>query len=290
MKLNDYIYGLLYGDGVIQTKHNKEYLFFSTTHKELADMLSNEFSKVGIKYSRYTRSYDTPEKENYEILEIIESNDITLLKYLNENNYRSANITERLIISPDFIRGYLETKGSLFKYFSRRSEAWRISLSGQKEELRYIESHLSKLLDIKFSKLTQRKEREDIGIISGSYRISIQNRNGIAKFIYWIDNGEQVSKYLKQKIDEFKSFHETTPFNVKRKIFKHYKNAVKFMARTMELEIKGVRGGGGSIGYKPIYLWEANNKTMEFQGWEGAYNWICKEFKNKTGFEPPKVE
>lgn len=287
--VNDYILGLLYGDGCFQIKDGYEWFFFSTTHKEISDKIKKTLKENNVAHFSHHRDFEHGHKhDKWEILEIIEITDKRFISYLKEQGFKSEIHHERIRISKDFIRGYLETKGTLFKSDSRGSEFWRISFSGSYEDVAYIKNKLEPLLNIEFSQIVRRKEREDKGIISESYRINIQNRIGLAKLIEFLD-GEEVSEYLKQRIDGFKYFHKTTPFNMKRKVFKHYKYATQFMSRELGLDLKGMRSGGRK-GFKPIYLYENGIEVLGFAGWEKAYRWISQEFEEKTGFNAPKVE
>lgn len=288
--INDYILGLLYGDGSFQMKEKYELFFFSTTHKELADKVEDSLNINNIHHSRFQRVYGKGhEKENYEILEIIEIYNKDFHKFLIENGFKSDKASERVKTNPHFIRGYLETKGTLFQSYSRDSEFWRVAFSGNYDDVQYIKESLEERLNIEFHNVTRRKERESLGIVSKSFRLSIQNRIGIAKLIEYINVGD-VSEYLKQRIEGFTQFNTSTPHNMKKKVFKHYKYAVGFMARELGLTMKGVKNAVGAKGFKPVYLWEDDTPILGFKGWTMAYKWICLEYKEKTGFNPPPVE
>ena len=287
---DNYFLGILYGDGYFQKRYNKEYYIFSTTHKEIANKVRGTLEQNKSHYKHYNGEFEEGHtKENYGILEIFEIHDENICKYLNKCGFQSPNASERIQIGKDFIRGYLETKGSIIKYHTRKSEAWRISLSGNREDLEYIKNSLEEKLNINFSKILQRKERIDEGIISTSYRLNLQNRPGVAKLLSYIEDKE-TTEYIKEKIKTFKQYHTSTPHNMKRKIFKHYKFAVGFMAKELGLTIKGVRGGIQVNGERPIYLWKDNEVEFTFNGWNGAYEWIQKEYEEKTGYNSPKVE
>lgn len=287
--INDYILGLLYGDGHFLKKENYELFMFSTTHKEIADKIMVTLKDNGIKYSSFNRSFgEGHDNENWEILEIVEIYDKSFHKILENNHFKSSEASERIKINGDFIRGYLETSGTMFTFYQRNSEFWRIALSGNEQDVYYLKEQLEKVMHIQMTNVIRRKEREALGIISESFRVTIQNREGLAKFIKYIE-GEEVSEYLGQKMKAFNHFHATTPFNMK-KVFKHYKYAVGFMAKELGLVIKGARGGGGKRGFKPVYMWEDDEPVLCFAGWERAYKWISIEFEKETRMIPPKVE
>ena len=287
---DNYLLGVLYGDGYFQKRYNREYFIFSTTHKELASKVQQTLEQNEVQYKHYQREFEEGHsKENYGILEIFEIHDEKFCRYIKECGFQSKKASERIRIDENFLMGFLETKGSLIKYYNRKSVAWRISFSGNQEDLEYLKETLEEKLNISFSKILQRKERIDDGIISASYRLTLQNRPGVAKLLSYIEDRE-ATEYIKQKIRSFEQFHASTPFNMKRKIFKHYKFAVGFMAKELGLTIKGIRGGGQVIGDRPIHLWEEDVITSTFNGWQGAYEWIQNEYEVKTGFTPPKVE
>jgi len=288
--LNDYILGLLYGDGSYTVKEGREFFLFSTVHKELADRVMKSFNDNHIKYSHHVRSFEVGhEKENYGELELVEIYDKKLLSILGEKQFKSEHAEERIKLSNDFLRGFLETKGTLFQSNSRGSIFWRISFSGNEKDIHFLKESLERMLGIAISSVVQRREREELGIISKSYRINIQNREGVSKLVEYIE-GEEVSTYLKERIEGFKLFDKITPFNMKKKVFKHHKFAVGFMAREMNLDLKGIRGISIKDRQKPVFLFENEEVKLCFRNWEQAYNWIREEYQEKTGKNPPKVE
>lgn len=286
---DNYILGLLYGDGYFQLKYRYEWFMFSTTHKELSDKVINYLDKNSIKYFNHRRHFPKGhKKENYEILEIIEITDEKYRDYLLSHGFLSDNSNERIKWNKDFIRGIIETKGSLFSYQSRNSISWRISFSGNKDDIEYIKHMLETKLNISTGTVFRRKDREGEGVISQSYRFFVQNREGIRKIINFIKEGD-MSKYLGEMIEKFEKFDAETPYNMKRKVFKHYKFAVGAMARDLGIVIKGKRGGGGKRGFKPVYLWEDDTEKLCFAGWEHAYKWTCKLYEEELGRIPPVV-
>ncbi|SFD42078.1 hypothetical protein SAMN05216238_101261 [Lentibacillus persicus] len=288
--LNNYLLGILYGDGYIQIINNRETVFFSTTHKEIADKLVSNLSNYGIIHNHYTRNNDVDsKKENYEILEVIQITDPRFLQELKECGYASSAVEARIKFDSDFLRGYMESKGTFFKSHSRGSEFWRISISGNYEDLTYIKKLFETNLGIKVGEVLQRREREAYGVYSNSYRLSTQSRDAVTKIIQLI-KGEEISTYLKEKIKGFDRFHANTPFNAKRRVFKHYRNATLAMARELGLTIKGIRGSTGTKGFRAIFLWEADCPVLCFKGWEGAYKWVSKEYEKSTGYRAPMVE
>jgi len=290
MVFNDYVMGLLYGDGSFTMKENREFYLFSSVHKELADKIEIALQSNDIRYSRFARVHDAEgETSNYETLELVEIYDNRFLDFIVNSGFKSESVEDYFKTTGDFLRGYLETKGTLFQSNSRGNIFWRISFSGSEEEIKFLKSFLEKTLDIAVSNIVQRNERQEQGIISKSFRISIQNRLGVAKLVEYTD-GEEVSAYLKERVDGFKLFDKTNPFNMKRKVYKHYKYAVGFMAREMQLDIKGIRGISIKDRQKPLFLFEDEEIKQCFRNWESTYYWICEEYKSKTGKNPPKVE
>ncbi|OJT57358.1 hypothetical protein [Bacillus licheniformis] len=286
---NDYILGLLYGDGHFQIKDRYEWFMFSTTHKELSDKVINYLDENNIKYFNHRRHFPKGHKnENYEILEIIEITDVKFRKFLLSQGFLSDNASERIKWNRDFIRGIIETKGSLFTYQHRNSIAWRISISGNEDDVKYIKYMLETELNVSVGDVFRRRERESEGIISESYRLNIQNRACVREVVNFI-KGENISKYLNEMIEKFEKFDAETPYNMKRKVFKHYKFAVGAMARDLGIVIKGKRGGGGKRGFKPVYLWEGDKEIACFSGWGNAYKWICKVYEEELGRIPPEV-
>ncbi|QKY68714.1 LAGLIDADG family homing endonuclease [Lentibacillus sp. CBA3610] len=160
MMLNNYLLGILYGDGYIQIINNRETVFFSTTHKEIADKLVSKLTNYGIIHNHYTRNHEAnSQKENYEILEVIQITDQEFLWKLKESGYDSSAAEVRIKSDSDFLRGYMEAKGTLFKSQSRGSEFWRISISGNYEDLIYIKKLFETHLGIKVGEVLQRRER-----------------------------------------------------------------------------------------------------------------------------------
>ena len=118
--LNDYLLGILYGDGYLQIVKNQELLFSSTTPKELADRLVSALIDNNIKHSYFKRTYDTNrQKKNYEILEIIQITDENFIEKIKNDGYNSKIVKERFKFNLNFLRGYIETEGSLFQSNSR---------------------------------------------------------------------------------------------------------------------------------------------------------------------------
>lgn len=290
MVFNDYVMGLLYGDGSFTMKENREFYLFSSVHKELADKIEIALQSNDIRYSRFARVHDADgETSNYETLELVEIYDKRFLDFIVSSGFKSESVEDYFKTTGDFLRGYLETKGTLFQSSQRGNLFWRISFSGSEKEIKYLKLFLETTLDISVSNIVQRNERQELGIISASFRISIQNRTGVAKLVEYID-GEEISVYLKERVEGFKLFDKTTPFNLQKKAFKHYKNAVGFMTREMKLDIRGIRGISIKDRQKPLFLFEDEEIKQCFRNWKSTYYWICEEYESKTGKKPPKVE
>jgi hypothetical protein len=279
LMFSDYELGLLYGDGGFQEGR----YFFSTTHKELADIILFSLHKQKIEHLFYQRDYDDEKNENWGILNIIE------IKNLHSVEELSFPATYLFSKGKDFLRGYIETKGSLFSYQNRGLENWRLSISGEEEMLKILLSFLQETLSISDKKLKQRKEREKLGIISKSFRIHIDRRMELFSLISYIYNAKEVSYYLKNKMDDFLHYHRRQPFG-KNRVFKNVKYATQSMANTLDLTVKGIRGGGGGKGYKPVYLWVNNSPTKEFKGWEDAYVFIKNIYEEYTGMNAPIIK
>lgn len=291
MDFSLYDLGVLYGDGSFNYKGRKVSYLFSTTHKEIATHLEKKCRKNNISINRYKREH-RDEKENWETLEIINIVDKEFLEFLEMINLNHENPMKRIVNHPDFIRGYLETKATFFKYESRGIKRWRCAVSGVKEDLETILDYLSDILSPR--SIVRRKEREEIGIISKSFRFSINKTEELSNLIQYIEpkkeNEKEISLYLSDKIKEFKDYKKTENIGMNR-VFKHYKYATKAMGKALGIEIKGIRGGtkAGSKA-KPIYLWEEGVKRKEFLGWEQAYDEVAEMFKKKTGKTPPVVD
>lgn len=281
--LNDYYLGILYGDG-----HRQENCyFFSSTNKVLADQLEEKLKSKNIHHARFTRNYHNEEQTNWELLEIFEIYDKEFISWLEFRNIFSDHASDRIKCNSNFIRGYLETKGTLFYYTQRNTDAWRISFSGLEDDLHYLYNYLESEQGINCSAITQRKEREEQNIISNSYRFSIQNRNGIERFLYWINSEVDITPYLKEKIEAFNQWNKSKPFNQKTSVYKNYRRATLYMAKELNIKLNGIRGGG--TGIKPVYLWEDEKQVKEFEGWQGAFEWTKEKYENETGMIPPTV-
>jgi phage-related protein len=280
--LNDYYLGILYGDGYKQ----ENYYYFSTTRKDLADMVEGKLASKDIKFNRYQRDYNVNDKENWEMLEIIEIRDKDFLNWLELKNIFSENASDRIKLNSNFVRGYTETKGTLFYYKQRNSDAWRVSFSGTENDIQYLHEYLSKEHGINCSAITQRKDREDLNIISKSYRFSIQNRKGVESFIEWIDADFDVTPSFKDKIISFQNWNTAKPFNMV-KTYKNYRTATLAMAKELNVALYGKVGGGyGKV--KPVYRWENEEPVETFAGWQGAYEWAVDKF-NELGINPPTI-
>lgn len=281
--LNDYYLGILYGDGYLQ----KEYYYFSTTRKQLADILEEKLISKNIEYNHYTRDYNQEEKDKWEQLEIFEIRDKEFLEWLEMKKIFSDDAEDRMKCNSNFIRGYMETKGTLFYYQYRRTDAWRISISGSQDDLQYLHHYLLNDRRINCGTVTQRKEREDLNIVSQSYRFSIQNRKGVQEFVDWIDSDFDITGLLKEKIEAFRKWNTSKPFNMV-KSYKNYRSATLAMAKELEVDLRGIRGGGGKGNIRPVYLWENDEKIQEFAGWQGAFEWAKGKFL-ELGINPPTI-
>lgn len=284
--LNDYYRGILYGDGYLQ---GEDLYIFSTTHKELAEKISGVLSTLNVNFSNYLR--DNKSFENWELLELVEIKDEIFIDYLISIGFTSEDVEKRMIFNSEFLRGYLETKGTFFKYNQRNSTIWKCAFSGKYEEMDFLKRNLESL-GIETQEIARRTEREEVGIISNSYRLSISKRESIAILVDFLYNeNSEVSEYLKEKFIAFIKFHKYTPLNQKKKIYKHYKYASMYMAKHLGYEVKGNRKNKGGSREKPIYLYDIDNVVVdEYLGWKGAYLGLVKLYEKETCFEAPKVE
>jgi hypothetical protein len=280
--LNDYYLGILYGDGYLQ----ENYYYFSTTRKHLADIVEEKLTSKNIKYNRYCRDYTGKEKANWEQLEIIEIRDKEFLEWLQLRKLFSEQAHDRIKCNSNFIRGYIETKATFFYYKQRNTDAWRISISGTENDIHYLYNYLSQDHGIKCSSITQRKEREDLNIVSQSFRFSIQNRKGVRDLTEWIDADFDITSFLKNKIISFQKWDTKKPFNMV-KTYRNYKSATLAMAKELDVELKGIRGGG-NVKPKPVYLWKDEKAIQEFEGWQGAFEWAKEKF-DEIGMNPPTI-
>lgn len=289
--LSEYMRGILYGDGTFIMKDGYELFMFSTTHKELVDKVKVYMNNNNYRYNHYKREFEEGhEKQNYETLEMIESYDKEFHEILQNKGFQSVNVEDRIQMNSDFLRGYLETKGTFFKSYSRNSEFWRFAISGSESDINYLKEQIERKLQIKLSQVRQRDERKDKGIVSKSFRVYTQARSNINKLVDYMYSEIDITAHLKHGFDGFIHFHKVTPFNRKVRVFKHYKSAVGYMARELGLELKGIRGVSALRYQKPVFLWNNDEITLCFNNYEKTYFWICEEYENKTGFDAPLVE
>ncbi|QST02654.1 hypothetical protein IMZ31_19080 (plasmid) [Pontibacillus sp. ALD_SL1] len=277
---SDYIRGLLYGDGHLSYKEGTPILYFSSTHLILAGFVEDALQKHSIPYIAYER-----ETGDWSPLAIIESRDKEVIRYVDETSlFQGADL------NPDFLRGYLETKGTFFSYDEQGKTRHRIAYSGSCDDMERIHQHLSDDLGVSCSSIIHRKEREEQGIISVSYRFAIQNRDGIYKMVDYLYDKEEISPMLLDTMDEFLAFNENTPSFRMKDVFKNYRNATKFMTRHLGLDIQGKKGGGAAKP-KPVFLWENGEVVREFTGgWKEAYVYTSELFAKTYPFDPPRVE
>lgn len=283
--ITPYELGLLYGDG--HFSKGKGHYLFTTTHIEVAKRIKSYLNKKKISFSYYTREHNE-ERERWETLQLIEITDAEFKGWLKEQGFSSEIKEERIRNNHEFIRGYIETKGSLFSYLSRGVERWRLSISGGKEDLERLLDIFSTFTDVEEVTIKRRKERELLGVISESYRIHFNRRDKIKIILDWID-GDDKTRYLDDKMKQFHHYYETESFGMNR-VYKNYKFATMAMAKKMNVTIKGKRGGGGGKGYKPVYKWVHDEAIDVYRGWEDAYSKVRVEYEKRTGKVPPIVD
>lgn len=110
--------------------------------------------------------------------------------------------------------------------------------------------------------------------------------------IHWLHSPQTVAQNSAQLAQSVRNtqFHAKIPFNLKRKVFKHYKYAVGFMTKELDITIKGIAGGSRTSGFRPIYLWDNDIPVLCFKGWENAYYWASNEYEKTTGYKAPVVK
>lgn len=281
---SEYQLGLLYGDGFLENKGTYQ---FTTTNIHLANNISETLEKNKAHFYHYQRE-NKEEKENWGTLEIVTIRDKKAINEIKRKGLLSSNAKERIHFNKDFLRGYLETKGGFAQFESRGIESWRVYFSGNLEDLSEIREYLYRELGVNKKQIVHRKEREELGIKSKSYRLPINRRQDIEKIVLYLISDKEISPYLRSRMEDFLKYKRTELFNIKR-IFKHYKYAAKSMAKILNYELKGVRGSSGK-GVFPVYKIIDEYPVEMYNGWEEAYEKIRKEFKETTGIEPPKVK
>ncbi|ALX47773.1 hypothetical protein [Lentibacillus amyloliquefaciens] len=97
-------------------------------------------------------------------------------------------------------------------------------------------------------------------------------------------------RLFKRIIKGFDQFHVSTPFNAKRKVFKHYRSATQSMVRELNVNIKGIRGSMGTKGFRPVFMWEGDTPVLCFKSREWAFHWTSTEYEKRTGFKASSVE
>lgn len=289
--ISDYVCGLLYGDGasyICDNGDREEYLF-STTHFQLAEIVKEEFDRLGIHYYSTQRHHVSEDKKNYETLEIVGTRNAESIAILRSNDVIYDDDHTSIKTNKDFLRGYLETKGTMFEYTDKNSTSWRIAFSGSKSDMTILKKFLQDELSVKSSSIIRRNERESLGVMSESYRLPIQNRDGVNKIVEYISGG-LTSRYLENKIEEFKRFNKKTPFNRKRSVYKHYKSASQYMARELGMTLNGIKNDIRPNNWTLIYLWNKEGvNTVIFNGYESSYKYLCDIYRKETGYNPPLV-
>lgn len=271
MKISDYLLGLMYANGKMQDD-----MFLVTFHtKELAQLVEEKLQRLNIFFSKKEL------KQNEEVTQyIIRIYDIEVLDEIKAKGILSVSSKNRIKCNSQFIRGYFEQKGSLAQYSEKGSVYWEVRFYGIEEDLEVIQNHLCSLFEIhknQISKAGNEKHRK-------SSRFTITNRKDVATFVDYIELDFNISPTLFEKIQNFKQWHSETPYRV-RKVYKNFKSATQYMARELQIHLKGIVGGNNTV-----YLYEGEKVVNQFEGWEGAYSWTAQEFKKVTNLNPPIVE
>lgn len=284
-----YIYGLLAGDaGLYKKKEGQNHhIFFSNVNAELVDIVKEWCIEKSYRHASFNRIVN---QENWSPLYIVEiytesvTVDLRKLGILNEDNQFNV------IDNPDFLRGFFETAGTIFPFMDKKVLRYRIAFSGYLHQMEQLKEILGNR-NIVTPSIIQRKERADQGIISESYRLVINRREGkvaLLQNLYYPDCFG--SLLYKDKVNEYWGYMWRTPLNYTG-VYKHFSNASKAMCRHLMLSVKGEKNGNSGSGAKPITI--KNKHTGEIlnvcYGWEGTYNYLCKLWEQKTGLEVPKI-
>lgn len=288
MKFSLYELGLLYGDGHRFKKYGNERFLFTTTQDELIAKIESAFEQNEVAFLKFQRQHGEG-KENWKPLHILETSDEAFLGYLEAGGFEAADAEQRFKKNPDFIRGYLETKGTLFEYKSRGIDRWRCSISGSQEDLEFLVDYLQPYIGDK--RVRRRLDRAEMGVESESYRFSIDATEDLRVFLDFIKpvgQGE-ISSALMKKMNDFGVYWHVQ----KRKInptYKYYRGATKAMAKELELTIGGIKGGSKSgSGKKPIYLQEGETVITSVNGWEAAFQLVSMIFEQVFELKAPTI-
>jgi hypothetical protein len=257
---SDFQKGIIYGDGTIVNKATCKVLMFTCTNKSIVDNVHKWFDDEGIKVSRFQRNHTSEDKQNYEILDILES---------YHNPYIKGDLELSFIPNFEFLQGYIQTKGSIFKYMDKDVERYKMAFSGTKDNMETVRELLESI-GIQDIKVIHRKEREHLGVISKSYRIQIHNRKVIRNILEQFNDDNWISLTMKEQVENFKLYDKETPYFRPNGAFKHYKNAVRYMLREMckTESLATTRGGEFRIFYD----------EEGYPNWESLFNVVYNEF------------
>lgn len=291
----NYILGLLAGDGHFQLKDGRDLFCFSTTNEESVQFVREFLNFNNYNFIDYIRNHSEEQKkrygENRRDLHIIEIKDERFLEYLKTKGFDKNNRSKNIQDDPDFIRGYLESKGTFFEGFDGKYRYFKMAFSGNKEEVERLNDILTKR-GVVASRIAHRKEKVNKGVVSNSYRLPIQNRKSISTMLNWI-KGEPVTKKLKDKFELFEDFEFEKDYRI-TKSYVRYKQAVKAMSDKLEIEIKGIyrekQVHTENERFNNVYLWDGSDQIAKFKGWKGAYEWVSDVYKDEFGFDAPEVK
>lgn len=271
MEFTDFQQGILIGDGSFQENDGIPYFIFATTNRKMCDHVESWYKEKGIRYSKTERQYTDPAKENWEVLEMLVSYQMDAFKF--KPSY-----------TMDFVQGYLQTKGTFYTYEDSkgsRIKRYRLSFSGPIDQLEIIQDVLSRH-GVKAVKLCQRKEREHLGVISRSYRMSFSSRESIATMLSCWDDNQWLLEQTRKTAEEFRAFDKGTPRRIPKSTFKNYKYATKFMIKELHLldELYTKRGGDKQIRFY----------GSVFNSWEELYEKIKPVYDEVFTHYPIVVE
>lgn len=281
-----YVLGLLIGDSSILHKNNKNFIFFSNVNKEMSSIVEAYCQEKGYKYSTFTR---TPQEENWSVLNIVEIYSEELIEYMKELELVDSNLKYHLINNPHVVRGFFETSATLFEFKDKKKIRHRIAFSGTKEILEELQNIIRPFCIT--TGISRRKEREHLGIISKSYRFTINRRDSKKSLLRWIYKEDYFgSELYKQKVSYYFEKALENPLNMSPE-YNNYRYATKAMCKHLELSAEGIQGGqGGGQNEKPIYIKDVDDKQIAtVYGWKAAYEFIARIYKEVTKIDPPII-
>lgn len=281
-----YILGLLIGDSSILNKGYGDFIFFSNVNEEISLIVKDYCEEQNYKHALYIRK---PQEENWSDLHIIEIHSIDLIEKMKSLQLVDDTLNFHLINNPHLIRGFFETSATFFEFEDKKKKRHRIAFSGTKEILEELQIILNPLCIM--TPIVRRKEREHLGIISKSYRFTINRRDSKKNLLRWIyPENCYGSDLYKEKVNYYYNKAIQNPLNMYLE-YNNYRFATKAMCKHLDLKAEGIRGGiGGGQNKKPIYIKDINDNIISVcDGWENTYFYISKIYQEKTGLLPPQI-